>query len=302
MRNILFYREKLKKNDWIFIFSALTIPVIQFIVFFVIVNAKSFLMAFQNTADGINYTWAGLSTMKNALTTLFTDVNYGIVMKNTFSLYFWTQIAMGFLSIFFAYCIWKKAWGWKFFSIVLFLPSVISSVTFVMVTRKLVNGYLPIVFDNPQLVTLFNPLTTGFEATTALTCFLSFGSTLVLYLGAMSQVDKSLLEYGELDGMNAFHEFVYIVFPHIWPTIISMTIIGLATMLSNSGLLIAFYGTGSGEVEIQTFASKMYMIVYNKVYSNYTMLSAMGLFFTIIVVILSYVLRKSMGKWGPKEE
>ena len=295
-------KQRLKKRDIIFLLCVLTLPVLQFLLMYVFVNIKSFAMAFQDTVDGVHYTWAGLETFKRALKTLFQDVNYQLIMKNTFALYFWTQIFMQAISMIISYFVWKKVWGWKFFSIVLFLPSIISSVTFIMIIKKLFYGFLPVIFNNPEIIEVFNAFGTGFEANTVFFCFLGLGANLVLYLGAMSQIDNSVLEYGQLDGMNSFHEFCYIVFPHIWPTIISMFIIGIASMLSNQGLLVGFYGFTGQTAEVQTFGVKMYLMVLGKNYTDYTMLSAMGLFFTVIIVIFSYIARRAMETLGPKEE
>ena len=124
---------------------------------------------------------------------------------------------------------------------------------------------------------------------------------MIMFLGSMSQIDSSLLEYGELDGMNTWHEFFYLVIPHIWPTVISMVIMGLAGMLSNQGLLLSFYGAAP-EVEVQTFALRMYAVVLGKNYMEYTAFSAMGVFFTVVVVVLSFTVRHLMEKYGPRED
>lgn len=295
-------QEKLKPADLAFLFSALTLPLLQFILFYVVVNGNSIVMAFQKTTDGVTYSFNGLNTIKQALYLLFTDTEYKIIIKNTFVLYFASQIVVPAIAVLFALGIWKKVPGSKFFSIILFLPSVISSVVFVMIARVATNSLLPAVFNNPKLVELFNVYTTGFTATTVYYCFLSFGAQLILQLGAMGGIDQSIVEYGKIDGVNAWQEFRVIVFPHIWPTLISIFVIGIASIFTNQGLLISFYGAGLSEATIKTFGSQMYISVINNKYSDFPILTAMGLFMTIVVVVVSSVVKRVMERLGPSED
>lgn len=291
----------LKKNDILFLVW-LIIPVLQFVVFYIGVNLKSVLMMFQSTTDGVQYTWNGLNTIKEAFKLFFTDYEYKIIIKNTFTLYFWTQILVPLVSMFFSYSIWKKVPFYGFFSSILFLPSVISSVVFVMIARVATNSLLPELFNNPELVTLFNVYTTGFQATTVYYAFLCFGSQLILQLGAMAGVDTSVVEYGKLDGVNAWQEFRFIVFPHIWPTIIALFTLGVASLFTNQGLLISFFGAGGTVANVKTFGTQIYIIVFSKKYAEYPVITAMGTVLSVVVVVVTMVAKRFMEKYGPREE
>lgn len=295
-------RERLKKSNLIFIFTALPIPILQFIIFYIFVNANSVVMAFQKTLDGVAYNWNGFNTLKSAVQLLFTDSEYIIIFKNTFILYFSQHIVIPCLVLVFALSIWKKIIGHKLFSIVLFLPSMVSSVVFVMIARTAVNSLIPSLFKNPELATLFNVYTTGFMATTIFTCLLSFGNQLILQLGAMAGIDRSVVEYGQLDGVNGWQEFRYIVFPHIWPTLISLFVIGVASIFTNQGMLISFFGAGNSEATVKTLGTQYYTTVITGKYYNYPILSAMGVILTVAVIFVTFTTKHFLEKLGPSED
>ncbi len=298
-------REKLKKSDYIFIFSALTIPILQFLIFYVATNTSSILMAFQKVNEEGAYEFDGINTVKTALNLLFTDVDYLAVLKNSVVLYFMSNVVAIVISTFMAFCMWKKVRGFKFFSAILFLPSVIAGMVFVLIAKEMVNGYLPIAFNKDKIAEIFNEYGSGFEATMIYGIFLTLGSKLILLLGAMSSVDASVVEYGEIDGVNTWQQFRYIVFPHIWPTLISLYVIGLASLFMNQGLAIGFYGANTEHPTVQPFAAYLYVKVLNDwgATSNaFPIYSAMGLVMSIFVIALSLFGRRLMEKYGPSED
>lgn len=299
-------KERLKKGDVIFLITALTVPLLQFLVFYVSVNVSSVIMAFQRVDDEGRYVWNGLPTFGDSFRLLFHDSEYHLLINNSLIMYAITQVAAQIVAMFFAFCIWKKVYGFKFFSAILFLPSVIASVVFVMIARECITWFLPSVFEREEIVTLFNAEGTGFIAAVIYGALLGFGGNLILQLGAMSSVDQSVIEYGEIDGVNIWQQFCHIVFPHIWPTITSLYVIGLASLFTNQGLLISFFGTGTIRPQVETFAAYVYVDVYNNYsniyYQGFPIISAMGLIFSLVVVALSIGGRRLMEKFGPSEE
>lgn len=299
-------KEKLKKKDIIFLVSALTIPILQFIVFYITVNASSVAMAFQAVNDEGQYVWNGFGTIGKAFGLMFNDIDYRTVLKNSFVMYGITQIAGQLIAMFFAFCVWKKIYGFKFFSSVLFLPSVIASVVFVMIAKECVTWFLPKALGKESIVMLFNSEGTGFIAVVIYGAILSFGSNLILLLGSMSGVDQSVVEYGDIDGVNTWQQFCHIVFPQIWPTLISLFVIGLASLFTNQGMLVSFFGAEVDLPKVETFASRIYVLVYNNYYNPYyqgfPIISAMGLILSVTVVAISLVGRRLMEKFGPSEE
>ncbi|MBQ8658219.1 MAG: sugar ABC transporter permease [Clostridia bacterium] len=296
------YRERWKKKDIIFLITALTLPIIQFILFYIIVNANSIALAFQKTTDGTHFTFNGLKNFSTVFDQIFHDESMQIMLGNTFKLYFASQIVMLFISLFLAYAFWKKVFAYKFFSAILFLPSIISNVVFVMIFRHLFTYLLPNLLNDQSIVESLNAYTQGFELTTLFYCFLSSGSMLLLLMGAMGGVDQSVVEYGRLDGCNVWQEFAHIVFPHIWPTLISLFMIGIASLFSNQGLLVTFYGETT-EPMVKTIGSHIYITVWSENGSlQYPELSALGLFLSTVIIVSSLLIKRLLEKIGPKEE
>lgn len=60
------------------------------------------------------------------------------------------------------------------------------------------------------------------------------GQTMILFIGAIMSIDRSLYEAAEIDGANKFHEFRYIILPSI------KTILVLNVILSVTGALSVF--------------------------------------------------------------
>lgn len=306
MKLVKVKKERLKRSDIIFLVTALTIPLLQFAIFYVVVNANSIIMAFQRVNDNGQYVWNGLGTFKRAFTLMFRDKTYRVLFGNSFVMYAVTQVAAQVVATFFAFCIWKKVWGFKFFSSVLFLPSVIASVVFVLIAKECVTWYLPTALKNDKIVTLFNVEENGFIAVVLFGAILGFGSNLVLQLGAMGGVDESVKEYGRLDGVNTWQQFWHIVFPHIWPTIISLFVIGLVSLFTNQGLVISFFGAAVDQPKVETFAAHVYVMVINQYgnayYQGFPIISAMGIILSIVVVCVSVGGRRLMEKFGPSED
>ena len=134
---------KRKLSEYIFCYGMLLLPIVQFCIFYVWVNANSIAMAFQEF-DG--YSDSGGEIFKWSLYNfkLFFD-EWGnsssmviSALKNTLR-YFAAGVCMIPVSFIVAYFLYKKIWGYKFFRVVFFLPSIISAVLFVTVYKKLID-------------------------------------------------------------------------------------------------------------------------------------------------------------------
>ena len=293
---------KLRKNEIIFLISALVLPILQFILFYVVVNFNSFALSFKSTTDGVHFKLAGFDNYKLMLRKIFNDVEMGYYFRNSLVMYLMTQLATPTLCLFFSFAFWKKVLGTKFFQSVLFLPSVISSVVFVMIFRNALNSLLPTLFKNDAISEWLNPYKSGFTVTTLFTCFLSFGGTMLLLLGAFSSIDQSVVEYARIDGVNTWQEFRYVAFPFIYPTLISMLIIGLSGFFSSQGHLITFY-SASTDPQVNTIGTFIYITVYKATnYSKFPELSAMGIMLSLVAIAVTLTLRKVLEKYGPSED
>lgn len=295
--------SKFKKNkkDYFFLATALIIPIAQLLICYVWVNFNSISLAFKDTNDGIHFDFVWFKNFEKVIDDILHSVDMANMIRNTFKMYFFSQIVTTLIGLVLAYMIWKKCFAYRFFAVLLFLPQVISSVIFVMLTKYVIAYALPVILNDVTIVECLNPYTSGFDVVLGVGCFLSIGGTLVLILGGMSNVDQSVIEYAKIDGCNSVQEFIHVIFPAVYPTLISLFVIGVAGIFSNSGMLFPFYGLTT-ESSVKTIGLHIYLTVYvNNDYIQYPYLSALGLLASVITIFVSFGGRKILEKFGPSE-
>ncbi len=123
-----------------------------------------------------------------------------------------------------------------------------------------------------------------------------FGYNAIIYVAAMTSIDPTLYEAGEIDGANRWKKIKHITLPGILPTIILMTTLNMGKIL-NAGFEQIFnmysplvYQTGD---IIDTYVYRVGLV--NLQYSFGT---AVGLFKSIISFILLVVAYKLAAKYS----
>ena len=114
-----------------------------------------------------------------------------------------------------------------------------------------------------------------------------FGTSVLLYVGAMNGINESIVEAAQLDGCGKIREFVSITFPMIFPTFSTLFIVGIAGIATNQANAYLFYGI---DVPSNCYTLGFYMfkdlVTGSAGLSEYPYLSAMGLVMTVIVALL----------------
>ncbi len=279
------------------------IPTLHFIVFYVIVNFNSFLMAFQQL---VNYekvwTFGNFAMFFDELQSTSSELY--VAFKNTF-ITFGINIIMYFVSFFVSYFLYKKVWGHTFFRICFFLPSVIAAtvtssffVKFISVDGPIapllekiysLNG-VPDILDDPRFAN---------GAIFANLIWLSFPSNMILLGGAFSRIPDSVIESAQLDGISWIREAFSIIIPMVWPTFGLLLMLSIIGLFSATGNVFLFTEGRNGTMTLSVW---MYLQVYRNISSPnlenniYNYLSAVGLMITFISVVLSVVIRKINSK------
>ena len=177
------------------------------------------------------------------------------------------------------------------FRCIFYLPVVTGSVAVTMVWKWMFNNYSGLfnyIGTNTGLLEekvnwLGNP-------DTALWCIIlillttSVGQPIVLYVSALDNVDKSLVEAAEVDGATAMQVFWQIKWPQMMPTTLYILIITTINSFQCFALIQLLTQGGSNTMTI------MYYIYYNafKLY-RYGYGNAMGVVLAVIIAILSAV-------------
>ena len=289
-----------RTQEILFLCVALAFPITHFLVMYVGVNANSILLSLKEYVGQNQYVFAGLKNFEKIINLFVTNPDYGIMIKNSVIMWFCSSPMTILLGMLIAYSVWKKVYFSGFFSTILFLPSMISSVIFVMILEIMIGDLLPSI--HPALGELLVNAESAFFTLLGYDRLLSFGITMIYFMGAMSAISSGLVEYGKIEGVNAFQEFTHIVIPAVWPTVVSLLVVGFAQLFVNYGLLLAYYGT-SAPPPAKTLGYQIYIMVKSERNLNaYPEAAAMGLLFTMITIPIVFTVKHLLEKFGPRED
>ena len=184
--------------------------------------------------------------------------------------------------------------GTSAFRCIFYLPVVTGSVAVTMVWKWMFNNYYGIFnyLGKDVLGILDKPINWLGDPKYALGCIIlillttSVGQPIVLYVSALDNVDKSLVEAAEVDGATQLQAFWKIKWPQMMPT--TLYILVITTINSfQCFALIQLLTSGGPNNSTMTI---MYYIYYNafKLY-KYGYGNAMGVILAVIIAILSAI-------------
>jgi ABC-type sugar transport system permease subunit len=280
-------------------------PLIQFFIYYIIINANSVFLAFKDyNSFGDSYSWVGFANFA----TFFKDFFNGNgvlpdALKNSLACY-GLNLLMIPLTLFFPFYIYKKMPFADFFKIVLFLPSVISGMILGLLYQTFMDEVIPHLWQTwfeVNVSPLMADTNTRFMTAWAYGAFMGFGSEMILYTGAMARIPPELVEYGELEGITPIGEFFKITLPMIYPTVTTYFVLGMFGIFTSQMNLFTFFGTGSS---VRTLGYHQYSLTVDssnaKIYYPY--ISAMGLVFSVISTPLVLFVRRLINKFDPEAE
>ncbi|SDX80736.1 carbohydrate ABC transporter permease [Paenibacillus sp. CF384] len=286
-----------KKQRIIIIASFTIIPLLLLLTFSYYPTLELFHLSFTNW-DGLSpdKEWIGWDNYKE----VFTDPDIFGVFKHNFA-YFAVGIVQNIAAIYFAIVLNGKLKGRYFFRLLLFLPYILNGVAVAYLF-----GY---VFDTTQgsLNTLLAAIGLSGETswlgsesfvnyTLASIGFWRFmGFNMVIYLAALQSIPSDLYEAAQIDGANAWKQFLFITLPNIYK------IIELNLFLTVTGALevfdLPFVLTNGGPAGAsETYVFKIIATAFQ--FNNYGLASAMSVVLLLIVVLVLSVQRLLFSKGG----
>ncbi len=299
--------KKKKLRDGIFVACVLAFPVLHFLVFYVGVNFNSILLAFEEfDRESGKYVLIGFNNFKTFLADLAGEPLMLISFKNSIMLYFVGLLIGTPLNILIAFCVFKKIPFEGFFRVVLFLPSIISSIVFVLIFKYFIDYGYPEIMNGlgisvyPELLAdpryafgtiIFYGLWTG------------FGSGVILYSNAMTRIPVSLIEYDRLEGVGAVKELFVVVIPMIFPTITTFLVTGVAGIFVGQGAVFSFFRE-EAPAHLYTFGYYLFtkVIGSNSSLADYPYAAAAGLVFTLVAAPITFGVKWLLEKFGPNAE
>ena len=226
--------------------------------------------------------------------TLFQDEVFWIALKNTLVIVIVSVPVTCAFSLWVATIISKmKVAATSAFRCIFYLPVVTGSVAVTMVWKWMFNNYYGIFnYIGKETGLLEKNINWLGDPQFALGCIIlillttSVGQPIVLYVSALDNVDKGLVEAAEVDGATPMQAFWKIKWPQMMPT--TLYILVITTINSfQCFALIQLLTSGGPENSTMTI---MYYIYYSafKLY-KYGYGNAMGVILAIIIAILSAI-------------
>ncbi len=297
-----------KVKDLCFYWGFLIIPLIFFIITHVIINGNSIILAFQKmNADG-KIEFAGFENFAKIFEN-FKGPEYPVLFKNSLIAYVLGLATMP-VTITFSYYVYKKCLGSNVFKIMLFLPTIMSSIVSIYIYKVLANRIAPAfmlqVFGK-EINPLISTSSTMFPAVMFYTIWMGLGNSLLTNLAAMNTVDPSVSEAAMLDGVGFLGELWHIVLPASYSVITLGLITGVTNIFGNTLDLFAFNGLNvhANQATIGYWIQTMTVRAAEKAgmvqFTDYAYLSAWGVFVTAIAVPTTLLLKHVIYKYGPSE-
>ncbi len=305
--------KSLKRNlrKHIFCWAILIIPLIQFFIFFVVVNYNHIMTAFQKyTVDASGRgSYVFLEDIFGNFKEVFYDLTHKLELKvslrnSLFAFAVTLLVGVSFTLIFSSYIYHKRVCS-SFFKIMLFLPNIVSTVVFANIFKVIDNVMLPTLLGDPlnKSPLLGGDANTVFITLICFSVFLGMGVQILSYSGAMSGISESIVEAATLDGVNIVQEFIHITVPMIWPTVVTFLTVSFAGFFNQQLSLFTFFDINA-DPNLNTYGYYMFVKTKGAVSDNtmFPYLSAMGLVFTAIITPIVFTVRRLLKQYGPSTD
>lgn len=252
--------------------------------------------------------------------------NYRTILTNadgyTYSSYWSTfvyllniPLCMG-LSVWISTLVNRVRIGRKFFSVVLFIPYVCSTVVITLAFRTLLFNMDSGVLNDLLYKLGFEPvgwLVSSpwlFEASAiAISVWKGLGWCIVLYQAALSNVDPVYYEAAAIDGATPGQMFCHITWPAISPTTGYMLIIKFIGSMQEVEMMMLLTRNGGtpglnpvwpfGEAWVSdTVVKHIYNMIFERPYLHgYGLAAAAGWVLAIVIFIVTWLIMKSQKRW-----
>ena len=193
-----------KGKQRIFIISMLAIPTLHFLVFWLWVNIDGLLLPFRNNVGG----WVGLKNFEWVLKTFTGENKYLSLTEatvNTLIFFSWGLFVEMPISVVLAYTFYKNLPGNKFFTICLYLPSIITGTVMTTIFKNFLSADGPIALlytaMGEQWVYPITQEGTAIPSMLAYDLWNGYGLSIILFHSSMKRIPKELFESAALDAL-----------------------------------------------------------------------------------------------------
>lgn len=296
-------KNKRRRRDIIFVAVLLAYPVLQFVGTWLFVNVGSLMMAFQQNIRG-ETVWT-FNNFAEVVRQMFradkASMQYGIngswiAILNSLGYGLVTIFISLPLSLLFAYFLQKKMPFANVLRVIFFLPNVIPVVALTMAYNIPMHpgGYVYELLDKLGLAWDLYAKWPSSQVMVYVYCiWAGLGYNVVLLSGAIGRIPKEIFESAQLDGAGYFTEFTKITIPLIWPTIVTLVVLGMTNVLT---LYLQPYLLASERGSVDTIAMQIFNSVGTYDLNAYGESAAKGLLFSVIWAPLVLLVRNKISK------
>jgi multiple sugar transport system permease protein len=280
-------RWNLTENLAGYLFLAPTILVLGTFVVLPILYAVFLSLHKVQLLGGIEYQFIGFRNFSR----LVEDERVWIALKNTAEYVAIVVPSQTILALVLAVTLNSGIRGKNWWRILYFLPTVTSSAVLTLIfmwiynTDGLLNDVLAFL-GLPTYNWLGDPAV-ALKAIMIMNIWSTAPFYMVIYLAALQDIPQKLYEAAELDGANAWKQFIYITIPLLKPVtffVVAIGIIGTFQLFDQSYIFSA--GTGGPNNATLTLV----LLIYQAVFRNLQMGYAAAIAFLLAVVIITMTL------------
>lgn len=296
-------------NEHVFCALMVAIPVVQWLIFTLYANLDSIRMAFSfYDSTTLEFKWLTFNNMfynfEQFIRSVFSTSTHSLLMGFVFQTYTIILMPLGYLS---AFVISKKVVGSETFKVILYLPSILSSMVICLMFKLFIEGGVQEVYFNitGNYVYLLQEEPYNLVTYMIYMFFFNVPGSLLINLGTMSRVPVDLIEYGELEGISVWKEFLLICIPLIYP-VLEVQCLGIFVgMFNYKGSLYTIY-EGSAPDNLRTFGYDLFTMIYGGSgadrYANAGYTSAANLLVGLVSVPIVQLTRMLFDKFDPEAE
>ena len=135
---------------------------------------------------------------------------------------------------------------------------------------------------------------TALPTVAAVACWQQMGMQMVIYLAALQDVPKELVESASIDGANAWIKFTHVLLPIISPTTFFLTITTIIGSLKNFSIIQTMTGGGPG-----TSTTVLPVSIVRSAFGSYRLgyASAQGMLLFAVVMVITVIQWRGQKKW-----
>lgn len=283
------------KRDWQYwLFLAVPLTYLLIFAYYPMLGVQIAFRDFTAKGGIWNSEWVGFKHFVK----FFQSYQFKRVITNTLMLSVYTQVVTTIIPIVFALifnCVEHERFK-KVVQTIVTLPHFISIVVMVGILMQIFNSRVGLYGITYEAITGKYPSDIFAAAGNFRHLYVwsgvwqHFGWNAIIYIAALSGVDMNLHEAARIDGASRLQRVRYVDFPHIKPTIILLVIMNIGHIMSVGFEKVFLMQNDLNKSTSELISTYVYQI--GLVQSNYSYASAIGLFNSVINLIMVTAMNK----------